>query len=148
MDAVAAALAEADPENAEAYAANAARGRAELEALARRIAGSLGAPRFAVAHDAYGHFEDRFGAPAMAEIADSDDAPPGAARVRAARGAMEGAACILTDPGSGGQLAAAMAADTGARLVEADPLGGALALGPALYPVLIEGLAETLRSCG
>ena len=148
MDAAAAALSAADPANAETYAANAAAGRAELEALAERLAGSIGRPRFAVAHDAYGHFEDRFGISAMAEIADSGDAPPGAARVRAAREEMAGAACILTDPGSGGQLAAALSADTGARLVEADPLGGALEPGPALYPALIEGLAETLRSCG
>ena len=149
MERVADALAEADPANADLYRANASRGRADMEALVARIDGTLGAPRFVASHDAYGHFEERFGVEAMAALADGEDAPPGAGRVRMARGMMEGAACVFVENASeSADLAEVLGGEVGARLVEVDPLGSAYEVGPGLYPALIEGVAEAMRGCG
>ena len=149
MEMAAGALSEIDPGNAALYAANAAEGRAEMEALVARIDGTLGTPRFVVSHDAYGHFEDRFGVSAMAALADSEDAPPGAARVRAVRDSMDGAACVFVENASESvDLAEMLGGEVGARLVEVDPLGASYETGTGLYPALIEGIAEAMRGCG
>lgn len=148
METAAAALSELDPGNAALYAENAAAGRAEMEALVAGIDGTLGEPLFVVSHDAYSHFEERFGTPAIAALADGEDAPPGAGRVRAVRDSMEGAACVFVENASESvDLAEMLGGEVGARLVEVDPLGSAYEPGPGLYPALIEGIAEAMRGC-
>ena len=67
--AIAATLSSADPENMDAYGANAAAFAARLDALTQRIATQTASVRgqpFIVFHDAYRHFEDRFGFTAAA----------------------------------------------------------------------------------
>ncbi len=151
LDAIAEALAGLDPENAEAYRANAQGGRAEIAAAAaeaeRLLAPVRGRP-FVVSHDAYHHFEDRFGVPALGAIAAGDAAPPSPARLRAIRDAAaeRGAVCVLSEPRSDPGLVEAVTGGSGVRAV-ADPLGVGLDPGPALYPSLLRELARTLAGC-
>ena len=152
LAAIADALAGADPENADRYAANAARGAERIDAAegaAREaLAGASGAP-FLVAHDSLGYFEDALGLTAAAALAGLDAAAPGPRRIEAARAALEesGAACIFVETGESARLAERVAEGTPARVVEIDPLGARLDHGAALYPALIERLAADMAAC-
>src|SRR5918994_1639680 len=92
VDAIAAALAETDPENAGAYQGNAARMREELDHLDRRLAETLAplADRpFVVFHDGYQYFERRYGLNAIGSISVGPDRRPGARRLGEIRDTLE-----------------------------------------------------------
>jgi zinc transport system substrate-binding protein len=151
-EAVAEALAATDPDGAAAYRANAANFRAETAALAAALAPRLAAARdrpFVVFHDAYRYFEDRFGLPAAGAIATSDAAPPSAARLAEIRAlvAEVGAVCVFAEPQFDQRLVATVTEGTAARAGTLDPLGVGLTPGPALYPALLQRLADSLVGC-
>ena len=152
LAAIAAALAEADPGNADRYAANAATGAARIddaaEAAREALAPVAGAP-FLVAHDSLAYFEDAFGLTAAGAVAGLDAEAPGPRRVEAARAVLResGAACVFTETGDPSPLAERVAEGTAARLVEIDPLGARLDPGPGLYPALLERLAADMAAC-
>lgn len=151
--AIAVVLAEADPDNAETYVANARAGVQEIQQLVTEISDTLAPVRgtpYIVFHDAYRYFEQRFGIAPAGAITVSDAVEPGAARVAAIRAtiAQRGARCIFTEPQFPPRLAQMLAEGTGARLAVLDPLGTSLAEpGPGLYPALLRGLAGSLRDC-
>lgn len=152
LDAMAATLAQADPANAAAYAANAAAGRQELAALKVELDATLAPVRgrgFIVAHDAYQYFEAAFAVPAAGAVALSDARAPGAARISEIRAAIEAAqvACVFTEPQLSPALTATLVEGTGARSGVLDPLGAGLAPGAALYPALLRGVAASLADC-
>lgn len=152
LDAIAAALAEADPAKAELYRANAAEARAELAALAAELEADLAPLRgrpFVVFHDAYHYFEHRFGIEAAGAVAVSDARPPGPARIARIREliAETGAVCIFREPQFRPALVETVAEGSGVRIGTLDPVGATLAPGPALYPALLRGLAEALADC-
>lgn len=147
VGAMAATLAEVDPENADRYTENAEAAVSRLEALAETVAGRLDgtAPRFVVAHDALHHFEDRFGVQAVAALSDSHAATPGPRRVAEVREAVReaGAACLLVEAGE-----AQRTPIEGIPVIEIDPLGLTLAPGAGLYDALITALADAIAGCG
>lgn len=152
LDAIAAALAVADPANGARYRANAAAAKAELAALEADIVARL-APLagrgFVVFHDAYRYFEARFGIEAAGAIALGDSSGPGPKRLAEIRriiGAL-GVACVFGEPQFDPRLIETATEGTGARIGELDPLGRGLAPGPALYPELMRGLADGLADC-
>lgn len=152
LDAIAAALAEADPANAALYRQNAEAARAEITALEAEIAGKLAPLRgrpFVVFHDAYGYFEHRFGLEAAGAVALSDARTPGPARIARIRALIEetGAACVFREPQFRPALAETVAEGTGARVGVLDPTGAGLRPGPGLYPALLRGLAAGLADC-
>ena len=146
LDAIAATMAEIDPDNAATYAGNAAEAKAGLEALEARIAGRLDglAPRFVMDHDALGHYEDRFGVAAIGAVSDSDAARPGPRRIEAVRRAARegGAICLLVEAGQGGRPAV-----EGIEVVEIDPLGLTMTPGPDLYEAVLMSITEALVAC-
>lgn len=152
LDAIAADLSEADPDNAARYAANAAGARAALSALTDEVTGLL-APvrggRFIVFHDAYQYFEAAFDMPAAGAISLSDAAAPSPARIAEIRDrvAREGVACVLSEPQFNPGLVATVTGGTGVRTAVLDPLGSDLVPGPALYADLMRGLATALAGC-
>ncbi|SES93540.1 zinc ABC transporter substrate-binding protein [Oceanicella actignis] len=152
LQAIAAELARIDPENAARYAANAAAGAVELEALTARVeeivAPARGRP-YIVFHDAYRYFERRFGIAAAAAVSPGDARKPGARQVARIRRIIRetGARCVFAEPQFPPRLVATLIEGTGARAASLDPLGAGLAPGPGLYPALIEGLARDLRAC-
>jgi len=153
LQAMAEALAAADPANAATYRANAEEAAEELRRQSERIRASLAAVRgrpFIVFHDGYHYFEARFGIEAAGAIAVSDASEPGAARVAEIRATIEesGARCVFTEPQFMPRLAEMLAAPAGARIGVLDPMGTSLAApGPQLYPALLDGMAEALHAC-
>ncbi len=152
LNAIAAALSAADPENAGAYYANAAAGREELTALSGEINTVLDPVRggsFVVFHDAYQYFETAFDFPASGAISLSDASDPSPARIADIQGrvADEGIACVLSEPQFNPNLVATVMDGTEANTAVLDPLGSDLTLGPDLYPQLLRNLAKTLADC-
>ncbi len=150
---IAAALATADPANAEIYHANAAEAQAEYAALANDVATRLSAISgrgYIVPHDAYQYFETRFDLPAAGTISLSDAATPGPARIADLRGRVAdgGIVCVLTDPQTSPQWTAVLReGTTGVKTALADADGTGLTPGPDLYPAILTGMADALADC-
>jgi len=145
-DAIAQALAEADPAQAALYLANAEAARAEIaeaEAEAAAILAPVAGRPYAVFHDAYQYFEARFGVAPVAAIALGDAADPGPQRVAAVRDAVAaaGVRCIFAEPQMNPALIATVAEGSGARRGTIDPLGG------ASYPDLLRAIARDMAAC-
>lgn len=152
LNVIAGQLSATDPDNAGAYFANAAAGRAEIDTLTAEVNAMLepvrGA-RFIVFHDAYQYFESAFDFPASGAISISDAADPSPARIAEirARIAEEGIDCVLSEPQFNAGLVATVLDGTEAGTGVLDPLGSDLEPGPALYPQLIRNLATNLAEC-
>ena len=152
LNVIAGQLSAADPENAGAYFANAAAGRAELDTLAADIDAMLEPVRggqFIVFHDAYQYFESAFELQASGAISISDASDPSPARIAEirARIADEGIDCVLAEPQFNPGLVATVMDGTEATTGVLDPLGSDLEPGSALYPQLMRNLASTLVEC-
>jgi zinc transport system substrate-binding protein len=146
------ALAEADPANAELYAANAGKLEARLAELQTEIAAELEPVKdrpFIVFHDAYHYFEDRFGLNAAGSITVNPDIMPGAERLREIQDRVRelGAACVFAEPQFEPKLVTVATEGTGAGSGVLDPLGAAIEDGPELYFELMRGMASSLRDC-
>lgn len=144
------ALATLDPANAATYAANAVSAQGRMVALKGRLAARLspfGTRRFAVAHDAFHYFEDRFDLEAIAALSAADGDRPGPSRMRAMRTALQegGVVCLFAEPG--GTMPERLTTGTDVRIARLDPLGAAMEPGIALYGALLEDMAETIEAC-
>jgi zinc transport system substrate-binding protein len=150
---IAAQLSELDPDNAAAYAANAAKAQAEIEALEAELTATLapiqGKP-FVTFHDAYSYFTGHFGLTVAGTIALGDAASPGAARLSELRAGLEAgeALCIFPEAAHDAKQVEQMAEGAQVKLGGAlEPEGSTLEPGPALYGDLMRGLAQTLVDC-
>lgn len=147
---VAEALSRIDPPNAALYAANAAAGAREIDAVRERIVALLGPVsdrRFAVAHDAFHYFEERFGLEAVTALTAGDGDEAGPRRVRTVRARLtEGdIACLFAEPGD--RASERLVRGTPVRVARLDQLGARLTPGAALYPALLEGMAREMATC-
>jgi zinc transport system substrate-binding protein len=152
LDVIAAALTDADPDNADTYRANALAGRADLGALSESLAVPLTPARngqFVVFHDAYQYFEARFEIPVLGAIALSDASDPSPARIAALRDLARDRqiSCALAEPQFSPGLIAAIFEGTDTRTAVIDPMGSDIPPGPGFYPALIPSMAETFASC-
>lgn len=150
--AIAAALAETDPENAATYAANAGAMAARLDALAAELGRALAPVRdrpFVLFHDAFQYLEARYGLNAVGSVTISPDRQPGAERLAALRRTIQdrNAACIFAEPQFEPRLLQVVAEDSNARAAVLDPLGADLADGPELYFSLMRRNARALAEC-
>ncbi len=149
---IATTLAEADPENATAYQANAEAELIKLDKLEAELAATL-APvadkPFIVFHDAYQYFEARFGLNLAGSVTVTPDVTPGAARIDElkAKVAELGATCVFAEPNFEPTIISTISEGTSAKAGVLDPEGGALAEGVDLYPELLRGLASSLVDC-
>lgn len=148
----AAVLAEADPGNADHYRANATRLSARLDALDRDLAARLAPVRgvpYLVFHDAYRHFEARYGLTSVGAVTRNPEAAPGARRLAQLRRLISerGVTCLFTEPQSPPALARAVTEGTPARIATLDPLGAAFAPGTEAYFALMGSLADDLTAC-
>lgn len=152
LNVIAGQLSAADPDNAGAYFANAAAGRAEIESLIGEVNAMLDPVRggqFIVFHDAYQYFETDFDFPASGAISIADASDPSPARIAEIQGriADEGIDCVLAEPQFNPGLVATVLDGTDAKTGILDPLGSDLEPGPALYPQLIRNLSTALAGC-
>ena len=148
----AAALAETDLDNAEAYRANATRLAARLDALDAELRDLLAPVRqvpYLVLHDAYAYFAARYDLNQVGAFAVNPEIRPGARHLLALRRriADQGVACVFTEPQFSPALVEAVTGGTAARVATLDPLGAGLAPGPEAYFALMRALAEALATC-
>ena len=141
-----------DPANAAIYKANADRIMANLDALVAEIDATLDPVKsqgFIVFHDAYQHFEQRFGMSAVGSMTVSPEVLPGAERVRELQEKVRGsnASCVFSEPQFEPKLVATITENTDAGTGVLDPLGASLKNGPDLYFNLIRGMAASLKGC-
>lgn len=145
-------LSEADPVNAGAYAANAEILLHRLENLTAEIAAELSPARgqpFIVFHDAYQHFEDRFGLEAAGSVLVSPDQTPSARRIMELRDKVRqlGATCVFAEVQFESSLVDTIIEGTPARSSILDPLGAADPEGPEAYFDLIRNMADSFKHC-
>ena len=152
LEAIAEALATLDTQNAALYRKNATAGKAELAALEMELSATLAPVRgrpFLVAHDAYHHFEARFGIEAAGALADIEALSPGAARLTEVRAAVaeDGIVCIFAEPQTDPSLLETAIEGSDARIGTLDPVGATLETGAGLYPALLQGMALAMVNC-
>jgi zinc transport system substrate-binding protein len=150
---IAADLSRLDPENAAAYAANAAAATDRITALDAELAALLapvkGKP-IVTFHAAYGYFFAHYGLDFAGSIALGDAASPGAAHLSELRSTLQAgdALCIFPeaqhDPDMVQQMAEGNSVKVGGAL---DPVGSSLEPGPGAYAALMTGIATTLVDC-
>ncbi len=150
--AIAEALSEADPENAGQYRSNAQQLVAKLNQLSADVKAALksvSGRTFIAFHDAYQHFEMRFGVKAAGAVSIVPDIRPGANHVRDIKNTIDelGVTCIFSEPQFAPRMVSVIAEGTGARTAVLDPLGATLENGPDLYPELIRTMAQSMRDC-
>lgn len=152
LNIIAAALAEAEPDNAALYRANATEGAAEIDAATadtRTEIAPLDGLRYVVFHDAYQYFENRFALPATGAIAISDASAPGPARIAELRErtAEMGVTCALTEPQFDPDLIATVFQGRNVATAVLDPIGAQIPPGPQMYPALIRSIGAALAGC-
>ncbi len=147
-------LANIDPANAVLYRLNGAgllAGLAALDDEIRQVLAPVKDKAFLVFHDAYGHFERRFGLKGAGAVSVHPGRPPGARRLKALRRRIreENIPCLFTEVQFQPALAKTLIEGTKARLGVLDPLGGGGGLepGPGLYGALMRGLARSFTGC-
>ncbi len=150
--AVAERLAEIDPSHAEAYRANAADVTDRLRALDERLEEDLAPIQdipYVVFHDAYQHFERRYGLEAAGAVTVNPEQPPGARHLQELRERIRqlDAACVFSEPQFEPAIVESLVRGLEVRNGQLDPLGAELEPGPDAYFELLEGLAEGFRSC-
>lgn len=152
LDAIADTLAELDPENAEAYHANAEAGRAEIAEVEQELQAKLDALddlRFVVFHDAYHYFEAHFGIEAVGAISLSDATAPSPRRLAEVREGIEAANvnCAFSEPQFSDKLVDTVIDGLDIKKGQIDPLGAHLEVGPEFYPALLESFGSAFEGC-
>lgn len=145
-------LSDADPRNKARYRKNAQQIIKRLQNVERELADMLKAVRtrpYLVFHDAYQHFEDRFGIPAAGSISLGDARAPGARRLRALseKIAKLGVGCIFSEPQFQPRIVRSLLAGSSTRAGIMDPLGAQLKPGPELYVELLRNNANAMVNC-
>ncbi len=151
LAAIAQALGDADPDNADTYRANAQTAIEALEVQEQHIAdrlSPLSKRSFTVYHDAFQYFEHRFGLTPLGAIAMNDASAPGPARLTALRDRLTdaGVQCVFSEPQYNAGLIRAVSPEGAAHAV-LDPLGAELPAGAGLYAGLLEALSTTIEEC-
>jgi zinc transport system substrate-binding protein len=150
--AVAEELAKADPAHAATYRANTEAFGKSVDETAAAIAAELapvkGVP-YAVFHDAYRYFEERFGLTPAGSIADVSAQAPSAERLAEVRNKIVAvkAACVFREPQYDSRVVATVIEGTGAREGVLDPIGADIPPGAGAYQQLLRNLGRDLTSC-
>jgi len=152
LRAMAAALAEVDPVNADRYRVNATDAAARIEALDAELKAALAPVRdvpYIVFHDAYSYFERHYGLNAIGSITVAPGRNPGASRLYEIRSKILelAAACVFAEPQFEPALVDTVTEGTEARAGVLDPIGADIPPGPDAYPALMRGLADSLVDC-
>lgn len=145
-------LSEDDPANAAAYAVNARMLLDRLQALSEEISQDLAPVRdkpFIVFHDAYQHFEERFGLTAVGSVVVSTDYSPGVRRIMELRDKVRRleATCVFSEVQFDSRLVDTITEGTSARAGMLDPLGATAGEGPEAYFDLLRNLAVAFGRC-
>ncbi len=151
-NAMAEALAVADPVNAAEYWANAENFSREAMAFDKALHVRLTPIRekpFLVFHDATQYFEARYRLAALGSVSVTPDQPPGARRLAAIQERLRevGAVCIFSEPQFEPRTVQMLVEGSGAHTGVLDPEGATLKDGSGLYFTLMRNLADELLRC-
>ncbi len=150
---IARALARSDPDNGPIYIKNAEKLARRLSQLNTNVGQQLAGledRKFLVFHDAYAHFEQRFGLHSTAAITLNPEVMPGAGRLRDLNEIARSMniQCAFVEPQF--DKKAWNFVDNGKgdlRICELDPLGWNLPDGAELYEALINNMAQSMKFC-
>lgn len=145
-------LSELDPPNAARYGANGAELNQRIGALTDELETQLRPFRavpYIVFHDAYSHFEHRFGLANRGAVAPNPERRPGARHIQQMREiiAASGARCIFREPQFEPQILAAIVEGSEIHIGELDPLGVGLETGINGFFHLMRNLAREFTGC-
>lgn len=151
-DHLAAVFAEARPDQAAIFRANAETLKVKLAKLDADLQPRLTALKgkdFIVFHDAFHYFEDHFGVEAAGSITLSPQNQPGAARLKEirARIAKSKSVCVFSEPQFAPKLVKTVIEGTAAKTGVLDGLGADLDAGSELYFKLMTNLTASLEKC-
>lgn len=141
-------LAALDPDSADYYRERAEALVNELDELDRSLEARLEPVTgrgFAVYHEAYGHFVQRYGLNQLTAVTESPERRPGARHLYELRQKLTGAACLFTEPYYDMSAARDLAQELDLRLGELDLLGASEAVTD--YPGLLDTLADNVLEC-
>ena len=152
IDKIEAELSLLTPGNAELYAKNAKVAKNRLKLLAKKMDEVLSHTRtvpYMVTHDGFGYIARDFDMNQVGYLQIIPGREPGAKHIAQIREAIasQGVACLFTEPQFTPALAQRLADETGIRLGELDPLGGALDMSPTLHVRIIQQLALSMDQC-
>lgn len=145
-------LARVDPRNGETYIKNArmlvARLRNMSDDIRQQLAG-VNDKRFLIFHDAYAHFENRFGLTSSGAITLNPEVLPGARRLRRIDELVDAQdiKCAFVEPQFNNHAWNFLRKNGELRIAELDPLGLNIPAGPELYEALITNMAHSIQSC-
>ncbi len=145
-------LSEVDFANTKTYTANAEALLDRLDDLTAEIAEDVAPVRdrpFIVFHDAYRHFEDRFGLTAVGSVVVSAEQSPGVRRIMELRDKVRqlGATCVFSEVQFEPRLVDTIIEGTQAKAGILDPIGTTAESGPGAYFDLIRNMAASFKSC-
>lgn len=153
LDAIAARLAEADPDHAATYRANVEAAQTTLAdrdaALTQLLAPAKGKP-LVTFHDAYGYFTDHYGLTPAIAVTLGDATAPSAARIREVQDQITatGAVCAFPEATQPTRLIEDLTAGTNLRIGEAlSPEGAELDIGAGLYGALLDQMGQRIAAC-
>ncbi len=146
------ALSKADPDNASSYKSNAIAFQKQLKSLTSDIEELLVPVKgrgYVVYHQAYRHFEHRFGLSSLGSILGHEEVAPGARTIRELGGLISKGKvrCVFTEPQYDKKLALMVVGDSEVKLAELDPIAQDVEQGPKHYLVLLRNLATTMKTC-
>lgn len=152
VNAMVAALSDADPANAAGYRENGGEVRRRLAQLDQTLGAELAAITerpFVVFHDAYQYLEERYGLDSVGTISIDPGRRPGAQRLASIQRSLSelDTACVFVEPQFEPALVDTVIEGTSARKGVLDPLGAELDAGPEQYFQLMYRLADSLIAC-
>lgn len=144
------ALVKSDPINAQTYRANLARTIRRLEQLDRSLQKKLAIARaIYVFHNAYEQFADRYQIKIAGVLVNNPSVAPSAKKLKRMRDklAASNARCIFVDPQTSHSAVTSVIEGTNTKIVNLDPLGINIPIGPDQYFTLLNNLGEAIASC-
>jgi len=151
--AIAEALAATDPDNAARYRGNARETSAQIAAQIRQAEASLSGldgTAYAVHHDAYRYFENRFGLTHEFAVISYEGDKPGPRRIAKLQRIARDADVIrlVAEPSLDvSRLADTLFAPGSANICRIDPLGTGIEPGKHHYRLFLQDLTERMRTC-
>ena len=152
LDVISAELARLDPENADRYLENAAKGKADIDESEKAISAELAgakSTRFVVLHDAYHYFEGRFEIHAVGAISLSDASDPSPARVQSIQENVRDldVTCVFSEPQFNVEIVATVIENSQANSAVLDPLGVGIETGSDFYVNLLRNISAQIAEC-
>lgn len=140
------------PEHAARFrenARNASAGIAKLDSELEQQLAPFQQKPFAVLHDAFRYFEDRYGLLNVAVVQTHDEGPPSAKHLSTVRHIVQekGITCLVSDPQFDSRRLETVAEGSAAEVHVLDPEGVGVAKGASGYETLLRRLAKGFAAC-